>query len=115
MDSLLYFDAYGGYGAAPTDIAGQAAETLSLILIVLSLLVVALLSYRVKTVKSFQFEMFIFVLVLSLSEVPRILDSLGFIQTASVEGLGLLLHTASMIFLAGFILIRVFRFFKLGK
>ncbi len=114
MDSTLYF-AYGGYGAAPTDIAGQAAETLSLVLIVLSLLVVAFLSYRVKTVKSFQFEMFIFVLVLLLAEVPRILDTLGFIQTASVEGVGLLLHTASMIFLAGFIMIRVFRFFKEGK
>ncbi len=112
---MLYFDAYGGYGVAPTNIAGQTAESLSFILIVLSLLVVAFLSYRVKTVKSFQFEMFIFVLVLLLAEVPRILDSLGFIQTASVEGVGLLLHTASMIFLAGFIFIRVFRFFTQGK
>ena len=115
MDSLPYFDAYGGYGTAATDIAGQAAETLSLILIVLSLLVVAFLSYRVKTVKSFQFEMFIFVLVLFLAEVPRILGSIGFVLTASMEGLGLLLHTAAMIFLAGFILIRVFRFFTQGK
>ncbi len=114
MANLLGPDAYG-YGATPTNIVGQAAELLSLVLIVLSLVVVAFLAYRVKTVKSFQFEMFIFVLVLLLAEVPRILDTLGFIQTTSVEGVGLLLHTASMIFLAGFIMIRVFRFFKEGK
>ncbi len=112
---MLGLVAYGGYGAAPADIAGQAAEIVSLIFIVLSLLVIAFLSYRVKTVKSFQFEMFIIVLVLLLAEVPRMLDTIGLIQTSGVEGIGLLLHTASMIFLAGFILIRVFRFFKEGR
>lgn len=107
--------AYGGNGAQSTGIPGEAAEIVSMIFIVLSLVVLAYLSYRVKTVKSFQFEMFIFALLVSLAEIPRIMNTLGFIQTAGIEGLGLLMHTASMIFLAGFILIRVFRFLTEGK
>lgn len=112
---MLDLGFYGVYSAGSTDIAGQAAEIVSLTFIVLSLLVLAFLSYRVKTVKSFQFELFIVALVIALAEVPRILDILGFIQTASIEGFGLLLHTASMILLAGFIMIRVLKYFTEGK
>jgi len=84
-------------------------ESLSLILILASL------ALRVKTFRSFQFEMFLFVLVLALSEIPRILETLGvFAGGPYYDMLGLEIHSLSMVILSLFVALRVYKFWK-GK
>src|SRR5437879_1094585 len=52
-------------------------EDVFLILIIASLGIISYLAFRTKTVRSFQFEMFLFMLVLAVAEAPRILETLG--------------------------------------
>jgi hypothetical protein len=95
-----------------TDLIGTGAETLSLVLIVASFLIVAYLAYRAKTIRSFQFEIFVVLLVLTLGEVPRILNSLGIVNVSGIETTGLIIHTTSMVFLTVFIALRAARYLK---
>jgi hypothetical protein len=90
------------------------AETVSLVLILLSFVSLLLMASRAKSLRSFQFQMFFWVLVLALAEVPHILDSLQLINLASIEDIGLTIHTVAMILFASFIFYRTFQFFK-GK
>ena len=81
-------------------------------LIVASFLIITYLALRAKTIRSFQFEMFVVLLVLVLAEIPKILDSLAIINISSIETTGLIIHTVSMVFLSVFILIRASRYLK---
>jgi hypothetical protein len=67
---------------------------------------------RAKTVRSLQVQMFLFVLVLALSEVPRILGTLSVIQISGIQDIGLEIHTFSMFVLSAFVLLQVYKFFK---
>jgi hypothetical protein len=91
---------------------GSGADTLSLLLILASFLIVAFLAYRAKTIRSFQFEMFVVLLVLVLSEVPKILGQLSVINIAGIETIGLEIHTVSMVFLSAFIALRAAKYLK---
>src|SRR5207245_5017448 len=88
----------------------QTGEYVSLALILSSFAIVAFLAARVKTVRSLQFEVFAFMSILFVSELPRIAQSLGFIQLQSLETTGLTIHTISMAFLSGFVMYRTFGF-----
>ena len=94
------------------DIFTTGPEFLSLALILASLLIVAFLAYRSKTTKSFQFQMFVVLLVIAAAEVPHMLMSVGLLDLSYIEDFGLFVHTASMIFLVGFISFRVSRLYK---
>ena len=90
-------------------------EIFSLALIIASLAIISHLALRTKTVRSFQFEMFLFMLVLAASEVPRILETLGIITGGPYyDQLGLEIHSASMVVLTLFVAIRVYNFWR-GK
>jgi|SRR5271155_5295470 hypothetical protein len=95
-----------------TDLIGSAADWSSLVLVVAAFLVMAFLAYRVKTIRSFQFEMFVVLLVIVLAEVPKILNSLGYIDISNIETTGLIIHTVSMIFLSAFIALRAAKYLK---
>jgi hypothetical protein len=95
-----------------TDPFTIAAESASLVLIVASFLIVTYLAYRVKTFKSLQFEMFVVLLVITSSEIPEILSDLDIISISGIETTGLLIHSIAMVFLAGFIAMRVARYLK---
>jgi hypothetical protein len=94
------------------DTIAPAADTLSLVLIVATFLIITYLALRARTIRSFQFEMFVVLLVLVLAEIPKILDSLAIINISSIETTGLIIHTVSMVFLSLFILIRASRYLK---
>ena len=95
-----------------TDLIGSAADWSSLVLVITAFLVMAFLAYRVKTIRSFQFEMFVVLLVIVLAEVPKILNSLGYIDISNIETTGLIIHTVSMIFLSAFIALRAVKYLK---
>jgi hypothetical protein len=88
-------------------------EGVSLILIIGALAIISYLAFRTKTVRSFQFEMFLFMLVLAAAEAPRILETLGVITGGSYYDLvGLEIHSVSMVILAAFVGFRIYRFWR---
>ncbi|MDV3293949.1 MAG: hypothetical protein LYZ70_06730 [Nitrososphaerales archaeon] len=112
--------AYGygsGYGTAPgiSDLLSMSAEMLSLLFILASLVIVAYLTTKVKTRRSFQFEMFLFTLVLASAEIPRILYSFSRLDLGPLVTYGLAIHTVSMVVLAAFVAYRTYGFFRGGE
>src|ERR1700676_4287714 len=88
-------------------------EILSLILILASFAIIIRLALRTKTVRSFQFEMFLFMLVLAAAETPRILQTLGIIAGGPFfDQIGLEIHSVSMVILAAFVALRTYRFWR---
>ena len=85
-----------------------ATGYLSLALIFIAFGLIAALSMRSRTVSSFQFELYVFVLVVVMAEVPAIAINLGYLPAlAQYELDGLIVHSFSMAFLSGFVLGRV--------
>jgi len=100
----------------PNSPTGQMLATdgsyVSLALIFVAFGLIAALSMRSRTISSFQFELYVFILVVVLAELPAILISLGFLQAlAQYELLGLIVHSFSMAFVSGFILWRAAKAF----
>jgi hypothetical protein len=90
-------------------------EVLSLVLVLASFAVIAYLAFRTKTVRSFQFEMFLFMLILAVAEVPKIVETLGvFAGGPYYDMIGLEIHSVSMVILVAFVALRVYRFSR-GK
>ncbi len=88
-------------------------EALSLVLVLASFAIVSYLAFRTRTIRSFQFQMFLFMLVLAVAEVPRILETLGvFSGGPYYDLLGLEVHSVSMLVLAAFVALRVYDFWR---
>jgi hypothetical protein len=85
----------------------QAGGFVSLVLITTSFIVLALAARRIRVLRSFQVEMFIFGIVLFAAESPHILSTLGIIDVSSFEVDGLALHSVSMVILAGLVAYRI--------
>jgi hypothetical protein len=94
----------------------NAATYLTLILIFLSFGLISVLSMRSRTVRSFQFELYVFMLVVVFAEVPKIASDLGWIPPMAEYDLpGLAIHSVSMAFLAGFVLWRSLKAFPITR
>jgi hypothetical protein len=108
---LLSFDPNGPTGQA----LATAGSYVSLVLIFVAFGLIATLSMRSRTISSFQFELYVFVLVVVMAEVPAILINLGFLPGLQQYELdGLIVHSFSMAFLSFFILWRAFKSFGNG-
>jgi len=106
--AFLYFDPNSAAGQSIVNIAGYV----SLVLIFVAFGLIAALSMRSRTVSSFQFGLYVFVLVLVMAEVPGILINLGFLPGLAQYQLdGLIVHSFSMAFLSSFILWRAYKSF----
>jgi hypothetical protein len=87
-------------------------EALSLVLIIVAFGLIAALSMRSRTTSSFQFELYVFILVVVLAELPKIASDLGLIPNIQSFVLpGLIIHSISMAFLSGFVLWRASKAF----
>jgi len=89
---------------------GSLTETggfVSLVLITASFIVLALAANRIRVLRSFQVEMFIFGVILFAAESPHILSTMGLINVSSFEVDGLALHSVSMVILAGLVAYRI--------
>jgi hypothetical protein len=85
----------------------QGGEFVSLLLITTSFILLALAARRVRVLRSFQVEMFIFGIILFASESPHILSTLGLIDISSFEVAGLALRSVSVVFLSGLVAYRI--------
>lgn len=72
------------------------AETSSLILILLAFALFLRLAARSKSVRTLQFDLFLFALVLVVTEVPHVLINLGLINMELYATPGLAIHTFAM-------------------
>src|SRR5437660_10347849 len=67
------------------------------------------------TVKSLQFQLAAFLSVWAISEIPRVLDSIGVINLGSISLYGMIIHTVSMVLFAVFVTYRFSRFVMVKK
>jgi hypothetical protein len=95
------------YSYASEDPVAVAAEIFSLVLIVLSFLIVTYLTAKTRNRRTFQFEMFLFTVILVAAEIPRTLYSLHVIDIDALSTAGLGIHSVSMVILTGFVALRV--------
>ena len=90
----------------------QAGGYVSLALIFIAFGLIAALSMRSRTTSSFQFELYVFILVVVMAEIPGILINLGYLQALQQYEIdGLIVHSFSMAFISGFILWRATKAF----
>jgi hypothetical protein len=94
---------------------GIAAELTSLALILASFLVITYLASRTRSRRTFQFEMFLFTVVLVTAEIPRTLYSLGVVDLSWLSTFGLGIHSVSMVILSAFVAVRINGFFRTGQ
>jgi len=62
------------------------------------------------TVRSLQFQLAAFLSVWSISEIPRVLDSIGAVDLSPIRLYGLMIHAVSMVLFALFIGYRLSKF-----
>lgn len=88
----------------------ELMENVTLVGAILAFIIFAVLAARSKTVRSFQFQLSLFMLVWVVGEAPHLLDTLEVIDVSPYGPLGLSIHSAAMVLFAFFILYRARRF-----
>jgi hypothetical protein len=66
------------------------------------------------TVRSLQFQLALFLSIWTISEIPRVLDSIGVIDLSPIRLYGAMVHTVSMVLFGLFIGYRFSRFVLRG-
>ena len=95
------------------DIIVQAAETFTLVGVLLAAIIFARLALKARSIGTFRFQLSIFILVWVAAEVPHIADSLGLISAGSFDDLGLAVHMISMATFALFVGVRSYAFLRI--
>jgi len=94
-----------------TDLAILAAQTYTLIVILLASIVFARLALKGKSLGSFRVQLSLFILIWAAAEMPRAATNLGLISASSYGTVGLFLHFISMAAFAVFVGAKSFKFF----
>ena len=89
---------------------------LTLLLLFSSLIIFALLAVKSKTIRSFQFQISVFIAIMVVGELVELLSNNGLLKMPSAfEGLGFLIHVGSMIFFSLMIWLRYYNSKKSGR
>lgn len=72
------------------------------------------LAILAKTVRSLQFQLAVFLSIWTISEIPRVLNSIGAIDLSPIQLYGAMVHTVSMVAFGLFIGYRFSRFVLRG-
>ena len=94
------------------DLIFRAAALFEFTGLVVLLLVFGRFAIKIRTLNSLQFQLFVFLLVFVLAEIPRALWNLALIDLSYYNQFGFPLHTLSMVLFALFI---VFRFSRASR
>ena len=95
------------------DILVQAAETFTLIGVILASAIFARLALKAKSTGSFRFQLSIFILIWAAAEIPHIVETLGLISVGSFDDLGLAVHMTSMAAFALFVGLKSYGFLRM--
>jgi hypothetical protein len=98
--------------AAEAGSTGAIAEIVSLFLILASTVLIVYLNLRIRNIRTFQFEILLFTIILVAAEIPRTLYSLKVIDLDFLSPTGLEIHSVSMVILALFVSYRTVGFFR---
>lgn len=90
-----------------------AAETFSLTAILAAFILFTRLVVKAKSIGSLRFQLSVFLLVWTVSEIPHIAETLGFISLFSYDTIGLSLHALSMTLFAIFVGYKSYNFLKI--
>lgn len=77
-----------------------ASHFLTLFLLLGALVIFTVLAARSRTIKSFQFQMSVFILIWVISEIIETFHEMGLVHLDGLHRYGLAIHLGSMIFLA---------------
>ena len=94
-----------------TDLALLAAQTYTLIVILLASIIFARLALKGKNLGSYRVQLSLFILIWAAAEMPRAATNLGLISASAYGTLGLFLHFLSMAAFAVFVGAKSFKFF----
>ncbi|TLX91042.1 MAG: hypothetical protein E6K93_05480 [Thaumarchaeota archaeon] len=97
-------------------LSSLTANYLTLFLLFGSLIIFALLAVKSKTIRSFQFQISVFIAIMVVGELIELLSNNGLMKLPSAfDGLGFLIHVGSMIFFSLMIWLRYYSSKRSGK
>lgn len=85
-----------------------------LIGVLVSFVLFVRLAFSAGTIRSLQFQLALFLSIWTISEIPRVLDSIGVIDLSPIRLYGAMVHTVSMVLFGIFIGYRFSRFVLRG-
>ena len=92
-----------------------AAETFTLIGVLLAAAIFARLAIKAKSTGSFRFQLSVFILIWVAAEIPHIAESIGLISVGSFDEFGLALHMTSMAAFAIFVGLKSYGFLTMKQ
>lgn len=78
----------------------------TLILLLVAVSIFAILAARSKSIRRFQFQISVFILIWIASELVETLHEVGLFQLGEIEDYGYLIHIGSMVFIAVMLWVR---------
>jgi bacteriorhodopsin len=93
----------------------SASGSLTLVLLVIALGIFVWLTGRSRNIRSFQFQISIFILIWIIGEIIELLGEEGVIELFSNSELGMYVHVLAMAIFSGMIWIRFYMSEKTGK
>ena len=88
---------------------------ITLILLFIGIAVFSSLAVETRKIKSFQFQISLFIVIWVVGEIIDLLQGLGVIESILPSDLGIEIHLMSMIFFCGMILVRFYLAKQSGK
>jgi hypothetical protein len=90
-------------------------DVLTLILLLIAFSIFALIVVRSKNVRTFQFQMSIFIVVWILGEAANTLQASGIILPRNLQNFGMQIHAVSMVFFGIMLWLRFYYSERAGK
>jgi Zn-dependent membrane protease YugP len=90
-------------------------DVLTLILLLIAFSIFALIAVRSKNVRTFQFQMSIFIVVWILGEAANTLQVSGIILLRNLQNFGMQIHAVSMVFFGIMLWLRFYYSERAGK
>ena len=97
------------------DMGFSSFGSLTLILLVIALGIFACLTARSRNIKSFQFQISVFILIWIIAEIIDLLGEEGVIELFSTSDIGMYVHVLAMAMFSAMIWIRFYLSDKSGK
>ncbi len=83
-----------------------AMTVITLILLLVAVSIFGILAARSRSIRSFQFQISVFIMIWIVSELVETLRELFFFEVGWIEDYGYLIHIGSMVFIAVMLLVR---------
>mgnify|MGYP007099591780 FL=1 len=98
-----------------TDSINLFSNYITIILLFVGIGIFSLLAVDSRKIKSFQFQISIFIVIWIAGEIIDLLQSLGEIESILPSDLGIKIHLMAMIFFCGMVLVRFYLAKQSGK